>query len=497
MKATIRKVIPYDRRWPGLGANSAKPYIYGWYEYTPEVRFAAIMNSWIIINNAIDQSESFFGKEVTDDMLMVLAWGANDQEALDAGKVMLEEAGASDFYDGMVGEGRNDWNGPDADGWPRINGQDSGIISDTSYGRIQIDDILEVMDEGKGMWERWAQHPGEVALFEKALDGGNMTPSEQGWKHRGELGMEGTETIALTMVTAGYVLGPKIALYGPKAARILNTATQSTKFTRGVGKIRTGIFLTTMASYGASRALGVADSIENEAGAIVEAVESGQMSAYIAVQYLQMVEAVSGETLPESVVNADWFKEAVTETAPVEIEGDEPTAERTSSPAGSRSEVRAMNKEINTPVKMGDPGTVVNKKIVNPQTAPMPGVAGDAFTSVLDDQTDAIRQAEEDLAPNPAIAISKARGEARLAHRETTMGGMPWDIGVTPTVTPSRRETLTPYQKGVYFRGSEELLDTYRPRYYQDDYEDIHVVVVTRPYRMVPAASDRGRDAEP
>ena len=96
---------PYDRKWPGKCGTSVKPYKYGWYELTPEQRFMMTFNSWILINGAISSPEIIsFSAEITDDMLMVLAWGANDTEALEAGRKVLEDAGLPEgLYDEVVG----------------------------------------------------------------------------------------------------------------------------------------------------------------------------------------------------------------------------------------------------------------------------------------------------------------------------------------------------------------------------------------------------------
>jgi hypothetical protein len=453
---------PYDRKWPGMGKTSVKPYMYGWYDFEPEVRFAAIMNSWLIINNAVHGAgQELFAQDVTDDMLMVLGWGANDTEALEAGEEMLkdtylpESEGGENFFDWMTGEGRNE------QGWAKINSQDSGQISDTSFGRLQTDDILGVMDDGKGMWQRWAQHPGEVRLFETALEGGNTSENTQRAKYAGELGMEGAQFAALALAGGGYALGPSMAGWSNKVKAVL-LATKGGKIGQygpQIGKTfryaRNASFIGSTGSYVASLYLGVGEGLAKEASLITEAVESGQMDADIAYTYLQAISGITNEEVPVSVTEADWYQDIQA--------------------AGPRTEDGAP-----TGVKAGGIPTAAENRqqyqdLADPTYEAPTAIEGatDGFNSPLDSQEQAVADNEEFIAANTPLAPFAERQEAYIASRGGVMGDMPHDLYVAPTVTTPRGESdeYTPYQKGVYM--SDITREKYKPRYYMDDYNDI------------------------
>jgi hypothetical protein len=122
--------------------------------------------------------------------------------------------------------------------------------------------------------------------------------------------------------------------------------------------------------------------------------------------------------------------------------------------------------------------------------APAP-TASEGFSSALDREATANAAAEAELG-TPVTDFVIARREQRLAAQGDVMGGMPRDQGVAPTVTPTRRETFSDRQLGVYLRGQDEMYDTYKPRYFEGDYQDI---MATWSIDRIQWFQDRAMDA--
>jgi len=490
---------PYDRQWPGWGDHSLKPFVYKWYELTEEVRFVMIINSWLQLNDALDRGDM---SQITDDVIVIAAWGANDKDALEAGKKLI---GNDKLYEWFVGSGEN------AVGWPRINGEDTGIISDNSYGGRMNDRLSEVskkqIDFDKGRmftgppWGDWDyEEKGALSLFDAALNGGNKSEGMQRAEQKiNFLGDWGPDIAIAFMAGGGAKMGPRFARWlkstetavqaGTKSAPILMDLGKG--FYSGIGRARVAGFATSagvlMTNYVIAQAQNDSAATESVTADLTRAVEKGEYDPEMAYALLQAMQQLSGQSLGD-VTQEEWYQEQDAKYGGYDYDPTkqttlghplrkwyDPTDGQWKPPLNTGKTVAAERTYAGTRGTY-DPTTgtwvrpAVNTNMVNDEQE-----AQDlGFTGVLDDPETAQREnrvlTAEDI--ENQLEAHYARMDAARKARGGVIGELPPRLGVVPTVTTPRSgmHPTDAFRNEPY---REDRLDTYEPRYYQRDYDEL------------------------
>lgn len=230
----------YDGSIPGQ-TNVARPVNFGYYDFTPSQRFAGILLSYIVLMTDLQDGDLTL---TADQHIAWVGWGANDQDALDAGRLIAAREGWEPAYDEFFGEGVSA-----VTQWPRLNGGDGSDFEKHVSDRMAS---LETIDResripkpavvqqisgkvydtiGLGGWP--AKGSAEY-LFLSALNSGNKSVQAQQWDHRAEM-VASTFATAMTAVFAGELIAvgataSKAAIAGSRLQQLLRGAAGGLSF---------------------------------------------------------------------------------------------------------------------------------------------------------------------------------------------------------------------------------------------------------------------------
>ena len=383
---------PYDRKLPGQGDANVRPYVYGYYDLTASQRFTGIVTSYLAVMVAIDQRDM---SGITDDQLAFVAWGANDGDALAAGKDLMYGEGLKDLYDGMFGEGVSPLLGT-----PMMNGNNESDVPFGDFGNVIMQAVYEI-ETGTSetmppmaslayednmnfrTFDPFLPKSDSAAFFGSALDGGNMSQKAQQVGHFGmniaEIGVSGSllsgvakisvanagqktfrallgEVLSQTKGGSNVVAGLQGAVMNWKAG------TRTRRVVRGMGLFGGSALDSVVALMLAGN-----DDIETEWNRIERSVKAGSMTVEEAAVQAQYIATTTGVAIPAAVLSLDGY------------EALDPT-----DPLGSAEAIRAQQE--NPYSKLAEdakPKKGVPAKVFRPDPEPVSGEAGGRGTIVL------------------------------------------------------------------------------------------------------------------
>ncbi|RKZ89392.1 MAG: hypothetical protein DRQ39_00835 [Gammaproteobacteria bacterium] len=244
----------FDGTVPGQ-SGSIRPRDFGYYEYLPEQRFSLILGNYILVMLALENNDI---TNITDTQFAWLAWGMNDEDALDAGYRFAAEEGWLDQYHEWFGGTEPGEEISEVTGWPRYNGEDDGYFEQAINAKL---DHIDTIDRASRtpeptVWRTLSQDaigvggtPGTAQWgFNAALHGGNMSELQQGIEKNTVTGAK----IAIGVVGAlagwaivGSTVAGSVAAASPMLTRVaasMAATPAGKKFFEGAMKFRNMIF---------------------------------------------------------------------------------------------------------------------------------------------------------------------------------------------------------------------------------------------------------------